>query len=104
MGMPKQPKQRWEENMSLLRTEPNAQLLPSICGAQRLLVPFFVITAMFLFFPCDLPIVSLVADDPGETRDVSLTTLHPYTVTAVQFAVEGFTDFACVNRLHVPLV
>lgn len=64
-------------------------------------MPFFVIAAMFLFFPCDLPIVSLVADDPGETRDVSRSTLHPYTVTAVQFAMEGFTECAHVNRLHV---
>lgn len=63
--------------MSLPRTQPNAQHLPSICGAWRFLVPCFVIAAMFLFFPCDLSIVSLVANAPGETRDVSMTTLHP---------------------------
>lgn len=74
--------------MLLPRTQTNTRHLPSICRARRFLVSCFVIAAMFLFFPCDLPIISLVADAPGETRDVNMTTLHPYTVTAVQLAVE----------------
>lgn len=63
--------------------QPNAQHSPSFSGAWRFLVPFFVISAIFLFFPCDLSIVSLVADAPGEIRDVSMVTLHPSTVTSV---------------------
>jgi len=90
--------------MLLPSRQTNAQHLPSICRTRRFLLPCFVITALFLFFPCDLPIVSLVADAPGETRDVSMTTLHPYTVTAVQLAAEGFTDCAHVNRLSVLLL
>lgn len=56
---------------------------PSLCGARRFLVPFFVISAVFLFFPRDLSIISLVANAPGEIRDVSMVTLHPSTVTDV---------------------
>lgn len=46
-------------------------------------MPFFVIAAIFLFFPRDLSIVSLVANAPGEIRDVSMVTLHPSTVAGV---------------------
>lgn len=76
--------------MSLPRTQLNALHLPCILRAWRFLGPCFVISAVFLFFPCDLPIVSLVANAPREIRDVSMTNLHLQAETA------------CCRRVHGP--
>lgn len=81
--------------MSLPRTQLNALHLPCILRAWRFLGPCFVISAVFLFFPRDLPIVSLVANAPREIRDGSMTNLHLQAER--QLAAEGFMDHAHVD-------
>lgn len=104
--MPKQPKWRWEESMSLPRAQLTAQCLPSFCGVQRFPVPCFVIAAVFLFFPCDLPIISLVANDPGKTRDVSIITphLHAWHLYSLFYCAHVFLHIvhpaASITYLH----